>query len=79
MIPVMLRGFGAAGGRTLGRIISNTIYGADRHASQLISADIVFVIGTSGSMSDDIQAIRQRIGEFDTAFKGAIFIPATAW
>ena len=54
-----------------GRIINNTIYGADRNAFQQIPADIVFVIDTTGSMSDDIQSIRQRIGDFDTALKGA--------
>ncbi len=54
-----------------GRVVNNTIYGADRNAFQLIPADIVFVIDTSGSMADDVHSIRQRIADFDTALKGA--------
>jgi len=54
-----------------GRIVNNTIYGADRNVFELTPADIVFVIDTSGSMADDVQAMRQRIGDFDTALKAA--------
>jgi len=54
-----------------GRILNNTIYGADRNAFQLIPADIVFVIDTTGSMTDDIQAIREHFDEFDAALRFA--------
>jgi len=52
-----------------GRILNNTIYGADRNAFQLVPAEIVFVIDTTGSMTDDIQSIRQRFTEFDSALR----------
>ena len=54
-----------------GRIVNNTVYGADRNAFQLTPADIVFVTDTSGSMADDVQAIRQQIDEFDTLLMGS--------
>jgi hypothetical protein len=54
-----------------GRVLNNTIYGADRNTFQQIPADIVFVIDTSGTMADDVQSIRRRIGDFDTALKDA--------
>ncbi len=54
-----------------GRVLNNTIYGGDRDAVQLIPADIVFVVDTTGSMADDIGLIRQRIDQFDASLRFA--------
>lgn len=45
--------------------------GAALPASAAILADVVFVIDTSGSMGDDINQVKARIGDFNTALTGA--------
>ena len=54
-----------------GRVLNNTIYGADRNAFRLVPVDIVFAIDTTGSMTDDVQAIREHFADFDAALRFA--------
>jgi len=58
-----------------GRVVNNTIYGATRGGSARAEVDIVFVIDTSGSMADEVQSVRQRIGELDTTLRAANIAP----
>jgi len=54
-----------------GRIINNTMYGGARENQERVDADIVFLIDTSGSMSSDIDAVRQQLGYFDSEMQAA--------
>lgn len=58
-----------------GRVVNNTVYGATRGGLARAAVDIVFVIDTSGSMADDVQAIRLRIAELDAALREANLDP----
>ncbi len=58
-----------------GRVVNNTIYGATRGGPARAEVDLVFVIDTSGSMADDVQSIRQRIGDLDATLRGANIDP----